>query len=50
MIGDGVTDLEAKSEAELFIGFGGIVERKIVKDNSDYFIKSFYELVNIVKN
>ena len=48
MIGDGVTDLEAKTEAELFIGFGGIVERKIVKDNSDCFIKSFHELSDIM--
>ena len=47
MIGDGVTDLEAKPPADLFIGFGGITERKIVKEKCDYFAKDFNELINI---
>ncbi|MGR9115645.1 MAG: HAD-IB family phosphatase [Gammaproteobacteria bacterium] len=39
MIGDGKTDLEAKQAGACFIGFGGVVERTVVRDQADYFIK-----------
>ena len=47
MIGDGITDLEAKPPADIFIGYGGIRERQIVKEKSDYYIKDFHELLDI---
>lgn len=47
MIGDGVTDLEAKPPADIFIGYGGVTERQIVKEKSDYYIKNFQELIDI---
>lgn len=37
-VGDGVTDLEAKSVVNVFIGFGGVVEREVVKANADIYI------------
>lgn len=46
MIGDGVTDLEAKPPAKLFIGYGGVVVREKVKKQADWFISSFKELIN----
>ncbi len=39
MIGDGKTDLEAKQAGADVIGFGGVVERAIVLDQADIFVK-----------
>jgi phosphoserine phosphatase len=50
MIGDGITDLEAKPPADLFIGYGGIVQRSIIKEKSDLYITDFDELSNIFKS
>lgn len=47
MIGDGITDLEARPPADLFIGYGGIIERNIVKEKSDLYITDFEELNKI---
>lgn len=38
VIGDGMTDFIAGKHAELFIGFGGVVERTAVKNLSDYYV------------
>jgi phosphoserine phosphatase len=46
MIGDGVTDLEAKPPAEWVIGFGGNVVREKVKQEADFFVMSFDELTD----
>ena len=40
MIGDGKTDLEAQQVGVKVIGFGGVVERKIVADNADFFVNT----------
>jgi phosphoserine phosphatase len=45
MIGDGVTDLEACPPADAFIGFGGNQIRETVRDNCDWFVHSFKELL-----
>ncbi|PAA79174.1 hypothetical protein BOX15_Mlig034159g3, partial [Macrostomum lignano] len=44
MIGDGVTDMEARSECDLFVGFGGNVERAQVVAGADWFVRDFREL------
>lgn len=47
MVGDGITDLEAVEEtggADLFIGYGGIVQRPAVIAGADWFVHSFDEL------
>lgn len=38
MIGDGASDLEAKPAVDLFIGFGGVHIRPLVRDNADVFV------------
>lgn len=40
MIGDGNTDLEAKQAGAKVIGFGGVVNRKLVRENADFFVES----------
>jgi phosphoserine phosphatase len=49
MIGDGVTDLEAKTTATAMIGYGGCVTRDKVQDEADWFINSWYELIDLFK-
>jgi len=44
MVGDGVTDLEARPPADGFIGFGGVVVRDRVKAQADWFVLDFQDL------
>jgi glycerol-3-phosphate dehydrogenase (NAD+) len=49
MIGDGITDLEAVQEtggADLFIGYGGVVERSYVKEHADWWVTHHDELTD----
>ena len=48
MVGDGVTDLEARPPASLFIGYGGVVEREVVKEKADHFVHSHKELLEVL--
>ncbi len=47
-VGDGVTDLETRDVVDLFIGFGGVAERKIVKENAKFFAKTMEELPGLI--
>lgn len=38
MIGDGKTDLEVQQAGAKVIGFGGVVSRKLVRENADFFV------------
>jgi phosphoserine phosphatase len=38
LVGDGVSDLEAKPAVDLFIGFGGVHTRPRVRENADVFV------------
>ncbi len=40
MVGDGSSDLATKSVVDLFVGFGGVVSRTKVRDESDVFVKA----------
>jgi phosphoserine phosphatase len=44
MVGDGVTDLEARPPADGFIGYGGVVVREPVRRGADWFVTDFAEL------
>ena len=44
MVGDGVTDMEARPPADCFIGFGGVVVRDKVQAGADWFVTGFAEL------
>jgi phosphoserine phosphatase len=48
MIGDGVSDLESKTEVDRFIGFGRYVTRPAVRANAAAFIVSLDELLQLV--
>jgi phosphoserine phosphatase len=48
MIGDGASDLEAKSAVDLFIGFGGVVERRVVRENADVFLTELHDVLRYV--
>eukprot|EP01067_Filipodium_phascolosomae_P002791 Filipodium_phascolosomae@DN2490_c0_g1_i6.p1 len=48
MVGDGVTDLQAKPPASVFIGFGGNKVREKVKREADWFIYDFEEMEPLI--
>lgn len=47
MIGDGATDMQARPPANVFIGYGGVVEREAVKNGADWYVKDFKVNCNI---
>lgn len=50
MIGDGATDAQAKPPARSFIGFGGVVERQIVKEKACWYTYDFVDLTRVVSD
>ena len=48
LIGDGSTDVEARDVVDIFVGFGGVVERKNVKENADFYISKMKQLLPIL--
>ncbi len=53
MIGDGKTDLEAQQAGAFVIGFGGVVDRPIVREKADVFVAEANlnsVLIHILKN
>ena len=50
MIGDGVTDLQARPPACVFIGYGGIAIRDRVKNEADWFITDWKQLIDVLQN
>lgn len=48
MVGDGVSDLEAKPVVDLFIGYGGVVEREPVRRGADRFVRALAEILPLV--
>jgi phosphoserine phosphatase len=49
MVGDGATDAQAKPPAQAFVGFGGVVERSAVKDQADWFVTDFRDMIQIIQ-
>eukprot|EP00808_Paulinella_micropora_P018853 g81777.t1 len=45
MVGDGATDMEARPPADLFIGFGGIAVREVVRKGADWFVYDMKDLI-----
>lgn len=48
LVGDGVSDLEARNAVDLFVGFGGIRKRERVQREADVFIENLAQLLPIV--
>lgn len=46
MVGDGATDLAAAPPADCFVGFGANVVREPVAKEADWFVTSFYNLID----
>ena len=46
-VGDSITDLETKDVVDLFVGYGGVVERKRVKKEAEVYVKNFEEIFKI---
>jgi HAD superfamily phosphoserine phosphatase-like hydrolase len=44
MIGDGVSDLETKSDVDLMVGFGGVAQREKVRKSADAWWDDFSDL------
>jgi len=50
MVGDGISDLETRDAADLFIGFGRYASREVVREKADRFVISLDEVVPILKS
>ena len=48
MIGDGVTDLETRPEIDVFVGFGGVIEREAVRDAADIWITRYEPVDHLI--
>ena len=46
MVGDGVTDMQARPPADAFIGYGGVVVRPVVSGGADWFVRDFSEVLS----
>ena len=49
MVGDGVTDLQARPPADLVVGFGCVVTRNAVKEGADLFVTDFDYLTKLLQ-
>ena len=47
MVGDGATDLEARQPggADIFIGYGGVVERPSIAAKADWYMYDIRDLI-----
>ncbi len=48
MVGDGVSDLETRPVVDLFIGYGGVVDREKVREGSEFFVLDHSEIPAIL--
>jgi len=48
MVGDGMTDAQAKPPAVAFIGYGGVTVRPAVQTVADWYVTDLYELTKVV--
>ena len=51
MVGDGATDLEARQPggAEVFIGYGGVVERPAIAAKADWYVYCIEDLIEALQ-
>ena len=50
MIGDGITDLEAATSADGFIGYGGVQDRTVARERAQWYIRDFGELIDVLES
>ncbi|KAG5193050.1 phosphoserine phosphatase [Tribonema minus] len=49
MVGDGVTDMQARPPAEAFIGYGGVAVRDAVRRGADWYVYDFQDMIEVVR-
>lgn len=49
MVGDGISDLETRSEVDTFIGFGRYADRKKVRAEADHFVLSLDDIPELLQ-
>lgn len=47
-VGDGASDLEAKPAVDLFVGFGGVQERAVVRMKADVYVWTMGEVLSAI--
>lgn len=50
MVGDGISDWETTPVVDLFVGYGGVVERASVKEQAAHYIYAFNELQTVIES
>jgi len=48
MMGDGISDLETRTDVDVFIGYGGVVARPLVQKNSTHWITNLSDVGGIM--
>ena len=48
MIGDGSTDLDTQPYVSAFIGYGGNIIREKIKENANYYITDYSQIINTI--
>jgi phosphoserine phosphatase len=49
MMGDGVSDLETMEEVDMFVGFGGVVERERVRAGADHWVAGAMDVARLLE-
>jgi phosphoserine phosphatase len=49
MVGDGATDLQARPPADVFVGYGGIADREVVRKGADWFVRDWDAFTALVR-
>ena len=49
MVGDGISDFETQDTVDLFVGFGGFIQRPKVKAGASQFINSLSEILPLLR-
>ena len=49
VVGDGVTDMQARPPADAFVGYGGVVAREAVERGADWFVRDFADVLAVVE-
>lgn len=49
MVGDGATDLQARPPADVFVGYGGIADREVVRKGADWFVRDWDAFTALIR-
>ena len=50
MVGDGMTDVEARPPAACMVGYGGVVVREAVRKKADWFVTDWKQLMDVFES